>query len=144
MADVLRFPERVTPRTVPGNLAPPLAAAAKGVTFPPLPHTGGRRGEYALGDVARELSLSHLSIRVIIDHLRCLAEHDGMPLPTTPRVVQGRPVHGPACIWSKSRWDAARFDAWNEGRNGPVTPAPALPLPVRLEMQARAAAGGAR
>jgi hypothetical protein len=139
MAEIVSFPGSVLPRFVPGNPAPPLAAAVLEQPLSLLPATGGRRGEYALGDVARELKLSHLSIRTIIDHLRILARHDGMPLPTTPRAVGQRPVHGPASIWKKSRWDAGRFDAWLDDRGGdPSTPAPALPQPVREEMKRRA------
>lgn len=142
MAEIVSFPGSALPRFVPGNPAPPLAAAVMEQPLSLLPATGGRRGEYALGDVARELKLSHLSIRSIIDHLRILARHDGMPLPTTPRTVGRLPVHGPACIWKQSRWDAGRFDAWLDGRNdGPSSPAPALPPPVREEMKRRAAGG---
>lgn len=143
MAEIVSFPGTAFPRSVPGMQAPPLAAAVtEQEPLSLLPKTGGRRGEYALGDVARELKLSHLSIRSIIDHLRILAKHDGMPLPTTPRTVGRLPVRGPACIWKQSRWDAGRFDAWLDDRNGdPSTPAPSLPPPIRDEMKRRAAGG---
>lgn len=87
-----------------------------------LPSTGGRQGRYALGDVARALGMSHFARRTIIAKLRVLARHQHMPLPLTPRVVSGMPITGPAAIHADSRWDAAEFDAWHDGR-GPAGPA---------------------
>lgn len=112
------------------------SAAAVAVTST-LPATGGRRGEYAIGDLARELSMLHFSRRTIIEHLRALAKKQGMPLPRTPRIVDGKPVTGPESIYAHSRWDAGEFDAWMGGRT-PGAPAAAVPRPVREEMHRRA------
>lgn len=133
------FPKRKTVSsahpTPPGS---PRAAAAAVAT--PLPSTGGRRGEYAIGDVARPLGLSHFAVRTIIDKLRVLAKHDGMPLPRTPRIVDHKPVTGPESIYCKSRWDAGEFDAWLDDRrpSGPAGALPPVPQPVRDAMRARA------
>lgn len=104
---------------------------------PVLPATGGRRGEYAVGDLARELKIAHHSVRVVIEKLRALAKHDGMPLPVTPRIERGQPIHGPRAIYGKSRWDAGQIDAWLDGR-GPAAPAAPVALPIRQEMARRA------
>ena len=113
---------------------------------PKLPATAGRGGQYALADVARPLGLHHKSIRTIIDTLRALARHSGMPLPRTPRVVSGKPLAGPQVICKDSRWDAGEIDAWLDGR-GPAGPAaaaaPSLPMPIRAEMAQRALRIGA-
>lgn len=129
MPNVLEFPQ-------PGGaVRPPHRPIAPRV---PLPTTAGKRGEYALADVARPLSMLHRPVRAIIDALRALHLHDGMPLPRTPRIVRGKPIHGAQMICRGSRWDAGEFDAWLEGR-GPASPAPALAQPIRREMAARAA-----
>ncbi|QNQ09281.1 hypothetical protein [Sphingomonas alpina] len=123
----------------------PSARAAVAALPDALPSTGGTRGEYALADVARPLGILHLSIRTIIDTLRALAKHEGMPLPRTPRVIKGKPVSGVDMICKISRWNAGEYDAWLDGRGrGPASPAPAmLPPPLRQEMAARAVAIGA-
>lgn len=109
-----------------------------------LPSTGGRRGEYALADIARPLGLSDRPVRAIIQTLRLLARHDRMPLPRTPRFVSGVLISGPNMIVKASKWDAGEFDAWLDGR-GPETPSPAIPVPIREEMRQRAVRiGGAR
>ena len=113
---------------------------------PDLPATAGRFGEYALGDVARPLGLRHKSPRAIIEALRALARHDGMPLPRTPRVHSGNVIRGPRSIMKSSRWDAGEFDAWLDGRGpSPATAAAASPA-MREGMRERAAliAGGRR
>jgi len=132
-----RVPEgavRVSPRAHGvGAASLPLAGS--------LPQTGGRQGRYALGDVARALGMAHFSRRTIIDRLRMLAQHQAMPLPLTPRMVGRVPVTGPRAIHVNSRWDAAEFDAWHDGR-GPAGPgaAGAMPSPSALRdtMKARA------
>lgn len=137
MATLYDFPGSARPKLPPPVSAPVREAAAN------LPATGGRGGEYALADIARPLGLLHRPIRTIIATLRLLAEHDGMPLPRTPRVVRKAIIKGPDSIVQASRWDAGLFDAWLDGR-GPQSPAPAMvPEPIRQEMQARAAAIGA-
>lgn len=139
MATLYDFPQSARPQ--PRHFMPPIAAKAPAG----LPATAGRGGEYALADIARPLGLAHRPIRSIIDTLRKLAKHDGMPLPRTPRVVRDTVVRGPDSIVKASRWDAGQFDAWLDGR-GPQGPAAAMvPEPVRQEMQARAVAiGGGR
>jgi hypothetical protein len=109
---------------------------------PRLEATGGKRGEYAVGDLARALKLAHLSSRTVIDKLRALAKHDGMPLPCTPRIECGMPIHGPRSIYGKSRWDAGEVDAWLDGR-GPAAPAQPVARPIREQMRLRAASLGA-
>lgn len=126
---------------------PPRLALRGGVTGRPrevaaLPATGGKRGEYALADVARPLGLLDRAPRTIIATLRQLAKHDGMPLPRTPRFVAGAMITGPDTIVKSSKWDAGEFDAWLDGR-GPVSPAPAVPTPIREEMRLRAVQIGA-
>jgi hypothetical protein len=84
----------------------------------------------------------HFGARTIVDKLRVLADRDGMPLPRTPRIASGKPVHGPLVIYSKSRWDAGEFDAWIDGRGptgGGAPVARPLAAPVRNEMAGRAA-----
>jgi hypothetical protein len=122
-----------------GDVSPPQTASP---ALPSLPVTGGRRGEYAIGDLARELRLTHYrERRRIIDALRALARHKGMPLPRTPRVHAGKVVDGPGSIHLHSRWDAGEIDAWLDGR---TTPGGAgalrieLPPPLRAEMARRA------
>ena len=131
MATVLQFP---------GEPPRPPMPEGKAARARPLAVTHGRRGEYALADVARELKLSHFSVRSIIEKLRALAKHAAMPLPRTPRFVLGQPVLGPRAICRASRWDAGEIDAWIEG--GPSGGAPAapkpLPRPVADEMARRA------
>lgn len=97
---------------------------------------GGRTTGYTLADVARPLALSDFAIRTIIEKLRLLAEHDGMPLPRTPRFVDNRPIRGPRMIHANSRWDAGEFDAWLEGRH-PGAPA-AVNDRLRAELAGRA------
>lgn len=115
---------------------PPIRHAR--VAAPRLEATGGKRGEYAVGDLARALRLTHLSSRTVIDKLRALARHDGMPLPCTPRIERGVPIHGPRSIYGRSRWDAGEVDAWLDGR-GPAAPAQPVAGPIREEMKRRAA-----
>lgn len=127
--------------------APPDMRLPSRIGTPALPATSGKRGEYALGDLARSLGLAHKkSIRTIIDTLRALARHSGMPLPRTPRVVRGRPLAGPQVICKDSRWDAGEIDAWLDGR-GPAGPAgaarPPLAAPIRADMADRARRLGA-
>ncbi|MCP3730408.1 hypothetical protein M9978_08200 [Sphingomonas sp. MG17] len=114
-------------------------AAPVRVVSDPLERTGGKRGEYAIGDIARALKLTDKP-RTVIDKLRALARHDGMPLPITPRLERGRPIHGPRSIYARSRWDAGEIDAWLDGR-GPAAPAQPVARPIRDEMRARAASG---
>lgn len=140
MGSIEPFPKRgFSLRLVSSTSVPPAGdAAAPAVTS--LPRTGGRRGEYALGDVARELRLAHFrDVRTIITKLRILAKHDGMPLPVTPRIENGAPITGPNSIYRLSRWDAGEFDAWRDGRS-PSGPALAggVPHPIRVAMAARA------
>lgn len=139
MGVVPLFPEaNSSPRSGRG-LPPAVTAAAPATDLPPV--TGGRRGEYALGDIARQLRMAHLGTRTIIAKLRALAAHDRMPLPRTPRVIEGKPVHGPDSIYRLSRWDAGEFDAWLDGRS-PTSPAGApaiLATPIREDMRRRAA-----
>lgn len=144
---------------------PPLApSGASVVAFRPnpaagLPTTAGRFGEYALGDIARVLRLSHFDPRTIIQKLRVLADQRGMPLPRTPRIVRGRTCAGPDSIYRRSRWDAGEFDAWisdfdPDGGTRAARPAakgegddarPRVAPPIRQEMRRRAAAlGGGR
>jgi len=95
-----------------------------------------RLRQYGLADCARPLGLSEFAIRTIIEKLRLLAEHDDMPLPRTPRFVEGRKIDGPHAIHAHSRWDAGEFDAWLHGRH-PAAPAVAADA-VRAEMAQRA------
>lgn len=132
------------PNVIPFNR--PRTVPPAGPRSAPIPVTAGSRGEYAIGDLARALKLSHFDIRTIIDKLRQLAKTRNMPLPRTPRLVKGAEVSGPAAIYRRSRWDAGEIDAWMDDR-GPAGPtaaaAPPVPLPIRLEMAQRARAGAA-
>lgn len=111
------------------NLSPalpgvPTRAAFTGNAAPPAtPFTGGRRNEYALGDIARALGIRHLTPKTIITHLRAMAVDCAMPLPKSPRLWKGRIVTGPESIHRNSRWDAELFDAWLESRDRPAAPA---------------------
>ena len=74
MIDIIAFPGR------DDDAGAPRSGAGR------TPHgVAGRRAEYGLADVARPLGLIDFAIRTIIEKLRLLAEHDGMPLPRTPR-----------------------------------------------------------
>lgn len=128
----------------------PLPPKSRAVRPRDLPTTGGRRGEYALSDVARSLHLRHFEVRTIIAKLRQMAKDQRMPLPRTPRMVNGEEKRGPDSIYRHSRWDAGEFDAWLDSRHGGGGSAPTdsrlrpVPTPIRMEMaeRARAAAGG--
>jgi hypothetical protein len=141
MGEITPFPTRGFPlRLISSTPAPPESEAVAPAATGDLPLTGGRRGEYALGDVARDLKIAHFRcVRTIIEKLRVLAEHDGMPLPVTPRIERGRMIKGPRSIHMHSRWDAGEFDAWLD-RRSPSGPAAAgtVPPPIRAAMQARA------
>jgi hypothetical protein len=84
-----------------------------------LPVTHGRRGDYALGDVARKLRIADRSIPTILATLRDLHEQERMPLPLNPRRFKGTIQRGAASIHKGSLWDAGRFDRWLEHRNPP-------------------------
>lgn len=126
MATIINFPA--------DRQAAPVAAPEPA---PILPSTSGRRCEYAVGDLARMLGIAHFAPRTIIDLLRVKAQHDGMPLPKTPRVWGGRLVSGPQAIWLQSRWDAELFDGWHaaSGGNEPCPPASAA---LRADLARRA------
>jgi hypothetical protein len=130
MALIIDFPaHRVAP-------APAAPAAA-----PALPATGGRRCEYAVGDLARMLGIAHFSPRTIIDLLRAKARDQAMPLPKTPRLRCGKLVAGPQSIWLHSRWDAERFDGWKAESDGDG-PCPPASNALRAELARRAEAIG--
>ena len=130
MADILLFPAFKAARTA---ASAPLAL----VPAPVLPATGGRRCEYAVGDLARLLGIAHFAPRTIIEMLRAKARQDGMPLPKTPRLRCGKLVAGPQSIWLHSRWDAERFDGWKaeSDGDGPCPPASAA---LRADLASRA------
>ena len=130
------FPGGSSPHSRPGSTDRPRDRRSVRA----LPATGGRRGEYALADVARPLNMLHLARRTLIAHLRALARHEGMPLPKNPRVVRGETKRGPECIWKESRWDAGEFDAWLNGRG----PAPVAAAPAPDALRAHLAANAAR
>lgn len=119
--------------------SPPVAASL-------LPVTGGRRGDYALGDVARHLRIEMLTRASIIARLRLLAVGEQMPLPRNPRQWGKVIVSGPSSICAASIWDAGEFDAWLARRH-PRSPAAAAidSAVLRAQLAARAAdlAGGA-
>jgi hypothetical protein len=123
---------QLPPRSPGGRHSAEPSAATVTFLHPPAP---GHR-LYCLADVAGPLGLGHFAIRTIIEKLRLLAEHDGMPLPRTPRFVDGRQLQGPFAIHAHSRWDAGEFDAWLHGRH-PGAPAVAANA-VRFEMAQRA------
>lgn len=128
MASIIQFPGgRIAPHT-----APPPAG-------PALPATGGRRCEYAVGDLARMLGIAHFAPRTIIDLLRAKARQDGMPLPKTPRLRCGQLVAGAQSIWLHSRWDAERFDGWKAASDGDG-PCPPASNALRAELARRAEA----
>lgn len=131
MATILPFPA--------SRVAPPAAIKAPAT----LPATGGRRCEYAVGDLARMLGISHFAPRTIIEMLRVKARHDGMPLPKTPRLRGGKLVAGPQAIWLHSRWDAERFDGWKAEHDGDG-PCPPASAALRAELARRAEAIGQR
>lgn len=85
-----------------------------------LPVTAGRRGDYALGDVARRLRIENLTTATIIQHLRLLHDQERMPAPSNHRRYAGRILRGAAAIHKGSLWDAARFDQWLERRVAPT------------------------
>lgn len=133
MSNVLPFSAAPPPRPQAAAPAAPSPASAL------LPATGGRRGTYAIGDLARELRLPPgRSVRGVIDTLRQLARTSGMPLPRTPRIVGARELRGPAAICKASLWDAGEVDAWLDGR-GPAAPAAPVPPAIRADLAARAA-----
>lgn len=127
MATVYDFPVGAASTPLPPAIAPAR----------PLPVLSGRRGEYGLGDVARALSLLDYSPARIIEKLRALALHSGMPLPRNPRIVKGVPVRGARSIHRRSKWDAGAFDAWLDGRGptGAAMAAPPVPAAVRAAMR---------
>lgn len=124
MATVIAFPLEAAP--------PP----------PPDPAPLFARSEYDLADVARRVSLLHFTERTIVGKLRILAAKHGLPLPRTPRIVNGEVIAGVASIHSKSRWNAGEVDAWLDGRGpaAPAAPAPRIAPALVIDMQHRAAA----
>ena len=130
MGDILAFPAPAADSSAPPRRSAPAAFAFQ----------GGRRGTYALGDIARALGLLDYTTKTGIGKLRILARERGMPLPLNPRIVAGRVAEGPSAIHARSRWDASAFDAWLDGR-GPNAPAatPAAPRAERANDALRAA-----
>ncbi|NLS27958.1 hypothetical protein S2M10_29600 [Sphingomonas sp. S2M10] len=138
MGSVTLFPRSTVPPAT--AIQPPRIAVAAAPAAKAPPATGGRRGEYAVGDIARELGMSHFSARTIIARLRLLARTQRMPLPRTPRFLGERHVTGPLSITVRSRWDAGEIDAWLDGRlpSGPAGAPAMLPQPIRDDMRRRA------
>lgn len=130
-------PRQAMPDAVTGGRVGLVAGDAAPST---TPFTGGRRNEYALGDIARALAIRHLTVKTIIAQLRTLAVDCSMPLPKSPRLYGGRIVTGPQSIHKHSRWDAELFDAWVESRAHDAAPSLATgPTEhLRAEMQRRA------
>lgn len=110
---------------------------ASGAALAMLPTTGGRRCEYAVGDLARMFGLGEFSQRTIIRYLRAMAEDEGLPLPKTPRLYQDRILRGAQSIHCKSRWDAERVDGWHLQRDNQENP-PAASAALRNAMADRA------
>lgn len=137
----------VMPFPAPRRAIPALSLVASNPGLPPLrdpralPATGGRRGKYALGDLARPLGLLDRPVRHIVDTLRALHRHEGLPLPHSPRIVNGRPLAGADTICKAALWDAGEVDAWLDHRNPPppaVAAARTHALRARLARRAEA------
>jgi hypothetical protein len=120
--------------------APPFPEDDVPAVPPAAASTGGRGGQYGLADLIRMLGLGGKSIRTAVETMRVLVGLGNMPLPITPRIVNGQLVQGARSIHQDSRWDAGRFDFWLEHRGMPEDAPPApVPQPVRDAMAARAA-----
>lgn len=163
MGTLITFPgsgRRATPPFAPS--AGPAPAA-----FLPLPvrdtHPAGtmrdappfhatRASRMTVTDLAQRLALDRHTPRVILDKLRSLARHSGLPLPLNPRIVDGVPKSGPDKICAASLWDRGQILAWLDHGGTPGTGTPEAAEPARIQrtrehLQQRTAAllgGGAQ
>ncbi len=105
------------------------------------------RDSMSFYEVAREMRLDwHKRNAQVIEKLRSLHRHQGMPLPENPRFKSGVPCKGGDNICATSFWSRRKFMAWREAgteRRAAISPAEARNLEARLSRNAAALAGGA-
>ncbi|ODU29008.1 hypothetical protein [Sphingopyxis sp. SCN 67-31] len=112
------------------------------------------RRHVTVTEAAQKLAMADCASRTIIDRLRALYDHYGLPDPDNHRFVRGVPVLGARRIHAGSLWDRGRFLAWLDNGDGgnaaaaPVGhPAPAVGSAAtrrRLADNAAALIGGER
>ena len=140
MGNILAFPS-------PSRAASPVAPAASGALALTRPAINVAARRYMdLAEVARRLCMEDCARRTLIDRLRGLHDHAGMPLPRNPRFVGGRPAAGAQAIHAGSRWDRGEMLAWLDNGDGgtgaafvPCDPAPAADAATRSRLHAAAA-----
>jgi hypothetical protein len=76
------------------------------------------RRHVTVAEAARKLAMTDCAARTIIDRLRALYEHCGLPDPDNHRFVKGAPVLGARRIHAGSLWDRGRFLAWLDNGDG--------------------------
>ncbi len=126
MGTLIAFP--LAPRSVAFD--PLGAGAARGIPAPapalPPAVPLARASLWTVMDLAHRLALDRHTPRVVIEKLRALAAHAGLPMPVNPRIIGGRPATGTARICAASLWDKGQVLAWLD--NGGTTPAAHPPV----------------
>lgn len=112
MGDILTFPEPAKPAMPPVRqpVRPPVRSR-------PAINVAARR-HITVTEAAVKLAMTGCTQRTIIDHLRALYEHCGLPDPDNHRFVRGAPVLGARRIHAGSLWDRGRFLAWLDNGDG--------------------------
>lgn len=104
----LPIPSRPIPPRVPSRPAP--------MEIPAIDVAARRY--VTVTEAAQKLAMADCAPRTIIDHLRALYDHAGLPDPENHRFVRGIPAIGAARIHAGSKWDRGRFLAWLDNGDG--------------------------
>jgi hypothetical protein len=97
----------------------PLAIPAAMIGAPTSPAINiAARRHVTVAEAARKLAMTDCAARTIIDRLRALYDHAGLPDPDNHRFVKGVPILGARRIHAGSLWDRGRFLAWLDNGDG--------------------------
>lgn len=116
MGDILAFsaPAKPAMPAIPGisttTVRPPILPR-------PAIDVAARR-HVTVAEAARKLAMADCAPRTIIDRLRALYDHAGLPDPDNHRFVKGVPILGARRIHAGSLWDRGRFLAWLDNGDG--------------------------
>lgn len=72
-------------------------------------------------EIAARLGIAHQTRQTIVQKLRNLANHHGLPLPRSIRFWKGQATTGPKSIHANSIWDRYPVDCWFDERTAPAT-----------------------